>query len=481
MMIQRLAGWLTRRRTVALFALLALSVTLAFPRLTADDDAEGSVQRDREYYQGLFNHAINYVRDVYVDRDRTDYRELYFGAIRGMLESLGDPHSAFLDPEQLQALEENLDHRLSGGLGIHISIEGDYPVIVAPIEGTPAFRAGLQSQDLILEIDGESTEGMPIDEAIRRLKGMAGDPVTIVIRRQGLPEPLEVTLVREQISIPSVRRAMIDDSIGYIRLVTFSSEADRELVSAVEELREQGMERLILDLRNNSGGLLNAAKLVTNRFIPSGLMVSTQGRYAFDHQRDYADPSKCILPRMPMVALINRGSASASEILAGALQDTNRAPIVGMPSYGKGSVQDVHRFRMATREPLAMRVTVQLYYTPSGKSIHGEGVTPDIQAEFPRPTIDDQYMYIKALDGGYVDDFIENHGTDYGSEDIDGLVTQLEDDCIPINRALLEREIRDRLNRFNVNRLFDRDYDVQLKAAIDEVKQLPAATTIAFE
>jgi carboxyl-terminal processing protease len=321
----------------------------------------------------LFTRVIEQIREHYVDQDKTDYKELIYGALRGMMQSL-DPHSQFLDPEMYTDMKDDTAGQF-GGLGIVISIKDNILTIVAPMEDTPGFRAGLLSGDKIIEIDGKSTEGMALPEAVKKLRGLPGSKVTIKIMRPKNQEIKEVELVRAEINVPSVKDAKIlEDGIGYIRVIQFNEPTANDLQVAIDKLQGEGMKALILDLRNNPGGLLNSAIEVSQKFVPRGAMiVYTQGRTE-EQKQIFRAKGRYHNMDFPMVILVNGGSASASEIVSGALQDHQRAILVGEKTFGKGSVQSV----LPMDDGSAIRLTTAKYYTPSKRVIHEHGIEPDI-------------------------------------------------------------------------------------------------------
>lgn len=339
-----------------------------YSKETEVDDRESAYD-----HMALFTTAIEQIRRNYVDGDKTSYRDLIYGALRGMLQSL-DSHSGFLDPDMFSDMRDDTSGQF-GGLGIVISMRNNILTIVAPMEDTPGSRAGLLSGDHIVEIDGESTEGLSLQQAVRKLRGPPDTEVTIKVVRPRTSEIEEHTIVREIISVESVRDVrLIDDKIGYLRITQFNSPTGADLQAALDDLEEQGMRGLVLDLRNNPGGLLNAAIEVAQQFIPRGeLIVYTKGRDGRRGQRYTARERR---PRtdFPIVVLINEGSASASEIVAGALQDHRRAILIGEKSFGKGSVQSV----LPLDDGSALRLTTAQYYTPSDRVIEDRGIEPDI-------------------------------------------------------------------------------------------------------
>ena len=320
----------------------------------------------------LFTDVLSIVRDNYVDEVETD--KLIQGAINGMLLTL-DPHSAFMTPEAYQEMQ--IDTRGEfGGIGIEIAIRDNVLTVVSPIEDTPADRAGLMAGDQILKIGDKPTKDMTLVDAVRMMRGAKGTPMTITIMRGSFAVPKEITLVREIIKIRSVRSKMLDEGIGYIRIAQFQENTAEDLQRNLAGMRRQNgadLAGLIVDLRNDPGGLLDQAVKVADIFLKGGVIVYTEGRDEQSKMKFFArdDGNE---PTCPMVAMINGGSASASEIVAGALQDHSRAVILGTPSFGKGSVQTV----IPLVDNHGLRLTTALYFTPSGRSIQAKGIIPDI-------------------------------------------------------------------------------------------------------
>ncbi|GAB5469605.1 MAG: S41 family peptidase [Rhodospirillales bacterium] len=346
----------------------ALATTLVVGVTAADEPSEETYRQLK-----LFGDVLERVRGDYVD-EPTD-EELVESAIRGMLTEL-DPHSSYLDRDELKSMQEQTRGEF-GGLGIQVTMKDGLVEVIAPIDETPAARAGLKAGDLIAQIEGEPVQGLTLNEAVDRLKGRIGTEVTITILREG-EDPFDVTLVRDIITVASVRHR-IEGDIGYIRMTQFNQQSTTGLEEAIAEIKEELGDRLIgyvLDLRNNPGGLLDQAISVTDAFLERGEIVSTRGRHEEDMQRYNADPGD-LTDGKPIVVLINDGSASASEIVAGALKDHRRAILLGTRTFGKGSVQTII--------PLpghgAMRLTTARYYTPSGVSIQATGIVPDIEVE----------------------------------------------------------------------------------------------------
>lgn len=326
----------------------------------------------------LLTKVVEQIRQNYVDGDKTGYKDLIYGALNGMLQSL-DTHSQFLDPDMYSDMKDDTSGHF-GGLGIVISLRDGVLTVVAPMEGTPGFDAGLLPGDKIIEIETESTEGVSLPEAVKRLRGAPGTEVKIKILRPKTQEIKDVSVERAIIEVASVKDAeLLDDGIGYIRIVQFNEPTSDDLQKDIEELLDQGMTALVLDLRNNPGGLLSSAIEVSQKFLPRGeMIVYTQGRHEEQKQVLKARGRHHYLD-LPIAILVNGGSASASEIVAGALQDHQRAILVGEKTFGKGSVQSV----IGLDDGSAIRLTTAKYYTPSSRQIHERGIEPNIHVSMP--------------------------------------------------------------------------------------------------
>jgi carboxyl-terminal processing protease len=328
----------------------------------------------------LFTEVLSIVQNQYVDE--VPPKELIYSAIKGTLRGL-DPHSSFLDPDSYREMQVETSGSF-GGLGIEITLRDDVLTVVAPIEGTPAYRAGLQPGDRIVKIDGMVTKDMQLADAVKRMRGRPGTKVTIAVTREGWSEPQDFEITREQIRVQSVRSHDLGGGIGYIRLRQFQEQTAHDVEAAIDKLNKAGMKALVLDLRNNPGGLLTAAVEVTEKFVDDGkLVVYTEGRVRNQNMRFSAHAKKAFTSA-PMVILVNQGSASASEIVAGALQDYGRAVLVGTQTFGKGSVQTI----IPLSDGSGLRLTTAKYFTPKGRSIHGKGISPDIVVELPKPPPD---------------------------------------------------------------------------------------------
>jgi len=356
------------RMSILLVILTLGSATFAF----SDNEKKNN---DEIYRQvELFSDTLAIIQKEYVDN--TLPKDLIYGALKGMLSSL-DPHSQFMDPDTYNELKVDTEGHY-GGLGIEITSKDGLLTIITPIEDTPAWKAGLKANDRIVKINDELTRDMSPTDVVKKLRGKPGESVKLLILRDSEKKLLDFKITRAVIKIKDIKHARIlDDGIGYIRIIEFRENTLQEFNSALSNLSKQGMHALIIDLRNNPGGLLDVAVKITGRFIqPNKMIVYTKGRQEEQNLEFLSDAKNTILD-LSLVILINEGSASGSEIVAGALQDYKRAIIIGTKSFGKGSVQTV----IPLRDGSALRLTTSHYFTPSGKIIHGKGVTPDILAE----------------------------------------------------------------------------------------------------
>jgi carboxyl-terminal processing protease len=356
-----------KQLTVTIGCLVALGVLFSGGRAV---DRVNAVPKETYENIELLTNILAIVQKNYVDE--VSPNQLFEGAISGMLVSL-DPHSAYLTPDLYRELQVDTKGSF-GGLGIEITIRDGVLTVVSPIEDTPAFRAGVQSGDQIIKIDEELTKDMSLLEAVKKMRGRKGTKITISIKREGVPGLMDVTIVREIIKIRSVKSRSIEDGYGYVRVTQFQERTSDDVRRKIDDLMKDGkLEGLVLDLRNNPGGLLAQAVRVSDLFLDSGLIVYTDGRLDSQRQKYYAHKAGTYT-NFPMVVLVNGGSASAAEIVAGALQDHKRAIVLGTQSFGKGSVQTI----LPLEKDAALRLTTARYYTPDGHSIQATGIEPDI-------------------------------------------------------------------------------------------------------
>lgn len=335
----------------------AAQATLPVEELRTFSDVFGRIKND-------------YVVDV-------DDKELIENAIRGMLSGL-DPHSAYLDAEEFTELQVGTTGQF-GGLGIEVGMENGFVKVIAPIDDTPAQRAGVKAGDLIIRLDDTPVKGMTLNDAVKIMRGKPGSDIELTVVREGLDQPLKINITRDVIKVKSVRARLLEPGFGYVRISQFQSKTAENMIDAIEKLNKENkapLQGLVLDLRNNPGGVLNGAVAVSDAFLKKGMIVYTEGRIADSRLRFNATPDD-VLDGAPIVVLVNQGSASASEIVAGALQDHKRAIIMGVKTFGKGSVQTI----LPLSSDSALKLTTARYYTPSGRSIQAEGITPDIELE----------------------------------------------------------------------------------------------------
>ncbi|MGH7964096.1 MAG: S41 family peptidase, partial [Candidatus Binatia bacterium] len=368
-----------RQRKKIVVGLLAWAVVMAVISL-GGQGLERVSAVDRNAYEGLeaFTDVLAIVQKHYVEETGT--QKLVEGAINGMLNAL-DPHSAYLTPELYKELQVDTEGSF-GGLGIEITSRDGLLTVVSPIEDTPAYRAGVKAGDQIIKIEGELTKDMSLVEAVKKMRGPRGSKVMISIRREGAPRLIDFSLTREIIRVQSVKARALEKGYGYVRLTQFQDRTNTDLEAALNSLTTENkkLDGLVLDLRNNPGGLLSQAVKVTDLFLDSGMIVYTEGRLDNQKQKYFAHAGG--YTEFPIVVLVNGGSASASEIVAGALQDHGRAVVLGTKTFGKGSVQTI----LPLESGAALRLTTALYFTPNGRSIQVTGVTPDITLENLTPT-----------------------------------------------------------------------------------------------
>ncbi|MEP6699212.1 MAG: S41 family peptidase [Verrucomicrobiota bacterium] len=370
-----------KRRLLVTTCLFLTTLTLLLGvRFYSAHAAEG--EEDSGYAQiSIFARAVQLLRQDYVDGNKISYHDLIYAAMKGMLASL-DPHSQFMEPNDFKDMQDDTRSRFNG-LGIEVSMKAGSLTVIAAMEDTPAARAGILSGDQILRINGNSTDKMGLQDAVNFLRGTPGQKVTLTILRAANKEIKEFALERTEIKVQSVKGTRLLDAeltgpfkIGYIRLIQFNEPTAEELAKALDDLQKRGMQALVLDLRNNPGGLLNIAVDVCAQFLPPNTkVVSTQGRVSSQQHEYSTSGATKERPRFPLAVLVNEGSASGSEIVAGALKDLRRAILVGETTFGKGSVQNV----VQLPDGSALRFTTAKYYTPSKQVIHGNGVVPNIR------------------------------------------------------------------------------------------------------
>lgn len=363
------------RRIIMILLVLALFISFSVNEsISKPKEKEEQVNEELFKEIELFSDALSVIRTDYVDE--VEAKDIIYGALKGMLSNL-DSHSQFMDPDAYNEIKVETTGKF-GGLGIEITIKDSLLTIISPLEDTPAFHAGLQANDKIVKIDGELTRDITLIEAVKKLRGEPGTKVTLTILREKADRVFDATITRAIIQIESIKRVRIlEDGIGYLKLVEFQENTPKDLAEALKRLEKEGMHSFILDLRNNPGGLLNVSVDVAEKFLEKGtLVVTTKGRRGPQNSKLRARERNPYL-EFPLVVLVNGGSASASEIVAGAIQDNKRGIILGTKTFGKGSVQTV----IPLKDGSALRLTTAKYFTPSGRSIRGEGIHPDVFVE----------------------------------------------------------------------------------------------------
>ncbi|MDR3334914.1 MAG: S41 family peptidase [Treponema sp.] len=424
--------------------------------------AQGREQDSARRYSSIIQNVFDFIQKHYVDE--VDPQVLYEGAMSGMFNALGDPYSTFLAEKEMSDMNETTQGSF-GGVGLYISPGGprpdgklSYVEVAAPMEDTPGWRAGINPGDHIIQINEESTDGLTMDEVLARLRGTPGVSVNLLIRR-GEKLEFPVTLARAVIEVPTTKYAMIGN-IGYLRLITFTPMTVDRAREALESFKAQKYQGLILDLRNNYGGLLQSAVGIGDLFLDGGVVVSIKSRISSENAVFNARKNTVVPGDIPIIVLINRGSASASEIVAGALKDRGRAYLVGEKSFGKGSVQQVYPL-----DKSGFKITTARYYTPSDVNIDKIGIPPDREVVFPEFTDDDAEELNVLIKANRIPSFVEAHPK-AGSGEIDAFARELNAE-FHLDVSLLRRLIRNEQNRTSMAPIYDLEYDVQLQEAVN--------------
>jgi len=453
---------------------LVLASVILVLVLTPSVFAQGpsTEQGDTEEALEVFENVFRFVQENYVEE--VDPEVLLEGALTGLFESLEDPYSMYLDTAAMRGLTDTTTGEF-GGVGMYIAKErpeddeegSGYVEIVAPIEDTPAFRAGMRAGDLIIGVrDADEDEFTPtaeltIDQAVDKLRGTPGSKVVIRVRR-GERAVFNVTLERAIIQVPTARYAMIDGDIGYLRIIQFTPLTVEAVAEAVEFFEENNYESMIVDVRTNPGGRLDSVIDVADLFLDGGTIVGTASRIPMENDRFTAESETLIDEDIPVVVLINQGSASAAEILAGALQDRNRAYLIGKTTFGKGSVQQVRRVAEG-----GFRLTMSRYYLPSGRFIDKVGVDPDLEIEPPQLTDEESEIYAELLNSERIVDWVEENRAPTERE-IERFVDSLQSGDFDLRDRWIEIAIRDEVNRQNnVQQVYDLEHDVMLQSAVE--------------
>lgn len=424
----------------------------------------GNTEKTYEHLR-LLNEIFNLLRTEYYDESKVTPKKLVKGAIDGMIETLDDPHTSYFSKELFDELKTDTKGEF-GGLGIVIGLRDGWITVISPIDDTPAARVGIKARDKIIEIDGKSTEGFTTMDAVKLLRGKVGTSVTITIMREPEGEPLHFTIIRGVIKLETVKSTVIDNHIGYVRISQFSEPTAEALKTHVDKLLKEGIDSIIVDLRNNPGGLLNSAIEITDMFIKGGTIVSTKGRDP-QHNQIFMAKEKTLFPAIPLIVLVNEGSASGSEIFAGAIKDNRRGILVGEKTFGKGSVQTVRELPDGS----GVRITTAIYYTPSGESIHEKGIEPDESIKGIEITQEEIKIMEELEELGLVKDFVKEHKI-YTDGDIENLMNQLSENGIELKPIIVRRLIKNELEKLKIPELVDLDFDLQLKHAVNMLKSI---------
>ncbi len=398
----------------------------------------------------IFSQAFSLIRDNYVNEEKISTKDLVYSAITGMLQSL-DPHSSFMSPEMFKEMQIETKGKF-GGIGIQISILNGQLTVISPLDDTPAAKAGIKELDKIVAIDGKSTRGMTLNEAVSLMRGQKGTKVVLMIIRDGEMERLTFELIRDIIVIKSVKETVFDN-VGYVRISQFQEDTAGELDKALNKLKDENVDGLVIDLRNNPGGLLNMASEVADRFLPKGkLIVYTEERNHKKNIPPFKSKIKPLIEDVPIVVLVNSGTASASEIVAGALHDWDMGIIMGTRTFGKGSVQTV----IPLRDGSAMRLTTALYYTPKGTLIQERGITPDIEVK--QIDLEDK----KEFSSLPREEDLERH--------IINKMEEQNDETEKDEKSETQGEVDDNKSLSFMGRKISPDRDYQLRRAVDLIK-----------
>lgn len=425
-----------------------------------------ALSRDAEKYLHIFHEVASFIQADFVEP--VDDRKLYIGAIRGLLAGLGDPHTRFLDKDEFQEHKDETRGTF-GGIGVEVTYRQGSILVISPIDDTPAMRAGLLPQDRIIEINGKSTKTMNITDAVKIMRGRIGSNVKIKVKRRGLANPLDFTLKRELIKINYIKSQYISDKkLGYIRLSQFMGlkSTASDFKKRVENFLDLGAKGLIIDLRMNPGGLLNMATDLSDLFLPKGkVIVSVKGRGGQIINTFRSRNSNQRTETIPIVVLIDKGSASASEIFAGAMKDHKRAKIIGVTSFGKGSVQNIYSLPYHT----GLALTIQKYYMPSGISIHKKGVKPDIEIPALKPSDLERVYLRKMASEKLVTKFVQKNSGGYTDGNVQKFRNMLSQKDYRISEKMARFFLKKEYSLAGKQPVFDLEFDSQLQKAIEEL------------
>lgn len=443
------------------FFIVAILASQCFAQSSLSDERISNFQ-----YLKRLNSVFDFVQQNYVDE--VDAKKLYEYAIKGLMNALDDPYSLYLDAQTMRELNDTTTGNFGGvGLTIFKPTESTpekpaYVEVSSPIEDSPGAKAGILAGDFITDIDGLPTADMTMQDVLDHLRGEVGKPVTVTILR-GKNVTFSVELVRALIEVPTVKFGMIGNT-GYMRIIQFTPDTPERVQDAIDSFREENFANLIIDLRDNPGGLITSVVAVADKFIDEGPIVSTKSRLAFENSVFKADSRKTQVRGVPIVVLINRGSASASEILSGALKDNHLAYLVGQRTYGKGSVQQV----IPLGETEGIKITMARYYTPSDTNIDKIGIPPDLEVLYPELTEENEKAYTDLMKDEVIPAYVDSH-PGMTERDIAAYAAQLQK-TYSLDSRLLRRLVRIQAERKTPTRLFDLDYDIQLNAALDVLK-----------
>lgn len=446
------------------FAFLVCFIPTGYAQTPASNVEKETKTRQ---YMELLNSVFSFVLQNYVDE--TDPSVLYEGALKGMMDSLEDPYTTYLDYSQMRSLTDTTQGNF-GGVGLSITKAVDstpekpaYVEVASPIEDTPGWKAGIQTGDLIITIDGESTAEITMDDVLTKLRGEIGKPVELGMRRKNAD--FTVTLVRALIEVPTVKYGMLTEKgrkTGYLRIIEFTPQTPERVQNALDSFVKAGFDSLVIDLRNNPGGLITSVADVADKFIDKGIIVSTKSRLKYENSVFQATPKNTTMPKnIPIVVLINRGSASASEILSGALKDYHLAYLVGERTYGKGSVQQV----VPLPNSDGIKLTMARYYTPSDTNIDKIGIPPDYEVLFPALSEEEEQTYVTLMTSTVISDYIGAH-PNMTNADITAYAETLSKEY-PLEGRVLRRLVRLEIDKYQNGILYDLDFDLQLNAALD--------------
>ncbi len=440
---------------------LILVTTLIFTHSPGIIKAQIPSSSDPNQNLLLFQNIYMKILNEYVDEQKAD--ELIHNAIDGMLKGIKDPHSALLKPQNFTDLKTETQGQY-GGLGIVVGVRDDKLTVISPMEDTPAERVGLRAEDRIVKINGTNSIGLPLDKAVEKMRGVPKTPITITIERDGEKNTFDVTIIREVINVKSVKTGMIATNVAYLRITSFSQNTAEQLAKELTQMKASNYSSMIIDLRNNPGGLLDVAIKLCDMFLDNTVIVSTRGRIPYNNQVYAATRGTFVDDSIPMIVLVNKGSASASEIFAGAMQDTKRGLLLGTQTFGKGSVQTV----LNLDGGYGLRMTIARYYTPAGQMIDKKGLTPDIAVENILLTQSEIEGISRLSKTNILKAFAKEHPTNYNEEQF----AKLQKDLKKINIELRDIVIKTRIKMEQSNKqpLYDLESDNQLNQAVQILK-----------